>query len=75
MRRHTDTIVVYLSGQVEELSEWLESSRTVLEKPIPVLGEATFGDAKKLLGNYRVSCKCLALDLSAQFILYSFLGS
>lgn len=54
--RHNDLVLVHLDRQTEELKDWFDSSKEVLEKPIPVLGEATFEDTKKVLGNYRVSC-------------------
>ena len=53
--RHTDMVLVLLNKQVEELMEWFDNSMNLLRKPIPVLGEATFEDAKKLLGKYRVN--------------------
>ena len=51
----TDLLLVRCLDDVEQLEEWFKSAMDTMEKPVLVLGSATFEKAKEQLGRYRVS--------------------
>ena len=51
----TDLLLVRCLDDVDQLEEWFKNAMDTMEKPVLVLGSATFGKAKEQLGRYKVS--------------------
>lgn len=51
----TDLLLVRCLDDVDQLEEWFKNAMDTMEKPVLVLGSATFEKAKEQLGRYKVS--------------------
>ena len=51
----TDLLLVRCLDDVDQLEEWFKNAMDTMEKPVLVLGIATFEKAKEQLGRYKVS--------------------
>ena len=51
----TDLLLVRCLDDVDQLEEWFNNAMDTMEKPVLVLGSATFEKAKEQLGRYKVS--------------------
>lgn len=51
----TDLLLVRCLDDVDQLEEWFKNAMDTMEKPVLVLGSATFEKAKEKLGRYKVS--------------------
>ena len=51
----TDLLLVRCLDDVDQLEEWFKNAMDTMEKPVLVLGSATFEKSKEQLGRYKVS--------------------